>query len=102
MYWTLKNTFKKTYRVYGAVDACGIHRMRESFFPSRIYDFSEEKTPRIIEVHGSDITGSNMYIDVIITSTSEDECDRELLSQMSDGLFECSRIGLVECLCDGV
>ena len=56
----------KTWKVYG-VDG---HRQRESFNKSRKYDFS-------------------------VTCDTEEECIAELEGQLSDGIFENSRVGKV-------
>ena len=69
------------------------HRQRASFGKSFVWDFSTEENPRIIEVENSDKTGTNEYCVVRITRNTEDECRRELDGQISDGLFEDSRVG---------
>ena len=60
------------------------------------YDFSEDGKTRIIEVENSDKTGSNEYSLVRITRDTYEECERELLGQLSDGIFENSRTGKIE------
>ena len=79
----------KSYKVYG-VDG---HRQRESFNPSYKYDFSYGDELRIIEVQNSDITGTNEYSRVIITRNTDEECDKEIRGQVSDGIFENCRVG---------
>lgn len=79
------------YRIYGAEG----HRQRESFSPSFKYDFSRGSHTRIIEVQNSDITGTNEYSVMIITRDTYEECESELWGQISDGIFEDSRVGLV-------
>lgn len=81
----------KTWKVYG-VDG---HRQRESFNKSRKYDFSEGADARIIEVDNSDKTGTNEYSIIRITRNSSEECEEELHGQLSDGIFENSRVGKV-------
>lgn len=71
------------------------HRMKTSFSNSFTYDFSKEDKKRIIEVKCSDQTGTNDYVIVIITCNTEEECDRELEGQLSDGIFEDCRYGTV-------
>ena len=44
----------------------------------------------------SDITGTNDYSLVKITRNTEEECELEIIGQVSDGIFENSRIGKVE------
>lgn len=82
----------RTWKVYGANG----HRQRESFGKSYRYDFSKDGETRIIEVENSDKTGTNEYSIVRITRDTYEECERELLGQLSDGIFENSRIGKVE------
>ncbi len=82
----------KTYRVYGREG----HRQRISFGPSARYDWSKDGKTRIVELQCADKTGTNDYVRVIITRDSEEECLRELDGQLSDGIFENSRIGRIE------
>lgn len=82
----------RTWRVYGAPD----HRQRESFYASYTWDFSKGEDVRIIEVHNSDKTGTNEYSEVIITRNTAAECESELWGQVTDGIFENSRVGKVE------
>lgn len=92
-----KDTFRKerlpmvtrTWKVYG-VDG---HRQRESFNSSYRYDFTEGDNIRVIEVFNSDKTGTNDYTIIRITRNSYDECQQELSGQISDGIFENSRVG---------
>ena len=81
----------KTWRVYG-MDG---HRQRESFNKSCKYDFSENGIIRIIEVDNFDKTGTNEYSIIRITRNSFEECEQELNGQLSDGIFENSRVGKV-------
>lgn len=72
------------------------HRQRESFCPSYKNDFSNERDGiRIIEVENSDKTGTNEYTIVRITRETADLCAEELEGQISDGIFENSRVGEV-------
>ena len=84
--------FTKAYKVYGADG----HRQRESFNPSYRYDFSSEGKIRILVVLNADVTGTNDYSIVIITRDTEEEVDREFFGQLSDGIFENSRTGIIE------
>lgn len=84
--------FTASYKVYGANG----HRQRESFNSSYSYDFSKGDDIRIIEVMNSDITGTNEYSLVKITRNTEEECELEIIGQVSDGIFENSRVGKVE------
>lgn len=81
----------KSWKIYG-MDG---HRQRESFNKSRKYDFSENETVRIIEVENFDKTGTNDYSIIRITRNSSEECEEELHGQLSDGIFENSRVGKV-------
>lgn len=83
---------KRTWKVYGLDN----HRQRESFNKSYVYDFSKDDKVRIIEVENSDKTGTNMYSIVTITRNTYDECEDELWGQISDGIFENSRVGRIE------
>lgn len=86
----------KKYRVYGKEG----HRQRESFFPSYTNNIPAGEYGResrtIIEVLNADKTGTNLYTEVIITSGTEEECDDEIEGQISDGIFENSRVGRCE------
>lgn len=82
----------KSFKVYGAEG----HRQRESFNDSYKYDFSDGSDTRIIEVQNSDVTGTNEYSIVIITRNTAEECYNELDGQISDGIFENSRVGKIE------
>lgn len=81
----------KTWKVYG-VDG---HRQRESFNKSRKYDFSENGKVRMLEIKNSDKTGTNEYSVFSVTCDTEEECVTELEGQLSDGIFENSRVGKV-------
>lgn len=81
----------RAWKVYGAEG----HRQRESFEESCKYDFSENGIIRIIEVDNSDKTGTNEYSIIRITRNSSEECEEELNGQLSDGIFENSRVGKV-------
>lgn len=73
------------------------HRQRESFNLSHSHDFSNKECgTRIIEVFNCDKTGTNDYTIVKITRDSAEDCERELLGQESDGIFENSRTGKIE------
>lgn len=78
-----------SWKVYGVEG----HRQRESFFDSFVYDFSEGNNVRIIAVDNSDKTGTNDYSIIHITCNTYNECKNELMSQLSDGIFENSRVG---------
>lgn len=82
----------RAWKVYGIEG----HRQRESFFESYKYDFSEGSKTRIIEVKNADITGTNEYSIVRITRNTSEECYDEFLGQLSDGIFENSRVGHFE------
>lgn len=81
----------KSWKIYG-MDG---HRQRESFGKSYKYDFSEGTDVRIIEVDNFDKTGTNEYSIIRITKNSSEECEEELRGQLSDGIFENSRVGKV-------
>ena len=82
----------KSWKVYGFLG----HRQRESFNKSYKWDFSEDDNVRIIEVENSDKTGTNDYTIVRITRNTAEECEAELNGQISDGIFENSRVGFIE------
>ena len=81
----------RSWKVYGIPG----HRQRESFNSSYTYDFSEEGDVRIIEVENSDKTGTNEYTVVKVTRNTAEECEAELSGQITDGIFENSRVGEV-------
>ena len=82
----------RSWKVYGSDG----HRQRESFFESYKWDFSSEGKARIIEVENSDKTGTNDYSIIRITRNSAEECEAELWGQITDGVFENSKVGDVE------
>ena len=83
----------KAWKVYGAEG----HRQRESFGESVHYDFSDaEHGTRIIDIDREDVTGTNDYVIVRITRDTEEECRDEFWGQVSDGIFENSKVGLIE------
>ena len=82
----------RAWKVYGTPG----HRQRESFSESYKYNFSNDDETRIIEVQNSDITGTNEYSIVIITCDTAAACAAELNGQITDGIFENSRTGLIE------
>lgn len=81
----------RAWKIYGAEG----HRQRESFSKSCKYDFSEGSDVRIIEVDNFDKTGTNEYSIIRITRNNFEECEEELRGQLSDGVFENSRVGKV-------
>lgn len=88
--------FTKEFRVWGYYDGDVLNRQRESFCNSYKHDFSENGKTRIIEVLNSDKTNTNMFSIVIITRDTLKECYDEFFAQLTDGIFENSRYGLVE------
>ncbi len=83
----------RAWKVYGVEG----HRQRESFHKSWKSDWSNSNVgTRIVEVENSDITGTNEYTIVKIIRNTAEECERELWGQISDGIFENSRVGKVE------
>lgn len=83
----------KTWKVYGSDG----HRQRETFNRSYVWDFTSEKEGiRILEVLNADTTGTHEYSIIRITRNTADECLRELNGQITDGIFENSRVGIVE------
>ena len=66
------------------------------FQQSTKYDFSENGETRIVEVINSDQTGTNEYSIIRITRDTAEECEEEFDGQLSDGVFENSRVGWFE------
>ena len=82
----------RSWKVYGLEG----HRQRESFCDSYINDFSNEKDGvRIIEVLNHDKTGTHEYSIIRNTRNTEEECESDFWGQLSDGVFENSRIGKI-------
>lgn len=79
----------RAWRVYGVEG----HRQRESFSPSAKYDFSQGDDVRILEVVNADTTGTNEYTILRITRNTAEECEDEFWGQVTDGVFENSRVG---------
>ena len=82
----------RAWKIYGAYG----HRQRESFCSSYKYDWSNGDNVRIVEVENSDKTGTNEYSIIRITRNTAEECQQELDGQVSDGIFENSRVGKIE------
>ena len=82
----------RTFRVYGADG----HRQAVSFQKSVVLDFSKGGRTRILDIRNADVTGTNDYTEIAITTDSAAECARELDGQITDGLFENYRTGKVE------
>lgn len=82
----------RIWKVYGREG----HRQRESFNSSYKHDFSNNNETRIIEVLNSDRTGTNEYSVIRITMNTPAACERELRAQLSDGVFENAKFGIVE------
>lgn len=82
----------KCWKIYG-LDG---HRQRVSFFKSFVWDFSGPDDARIIELQAADVTGTNDFVVLKITRNTEQECEKELEGQLSDGIFENSRYGTIE------
>lgn len=83
----------RTWKVYG-YDG---HRQRESFSPSYSIDCTKyRKGLRRITVMNADMTGTHDYSLVRIEADTREACAKELDGQISDGIFENSRIGTVE------
>lgn len=82
----------RAWKIYGAEG----HRQRESFCESYKYDLSDGENIRIVEVENSDKTGTNDYSVIRITRNTSEECQKELEGQLSDGIFENSRVGVIE------
>lgn len=84
----------RTWKVYGADG----HRQRESFGASLSFDTwpDEEGNRDHVEVLNADRTGTNEYSIIRITAKTAELCERGLWAQISDGIFENSRVGKVE------
>lgn len=83
----------RTWRVYGEDG----HRQRESFAPS----WSKKTISGAkVSIFNADATGTHAYSIVRITAPTAEQCEAELLGQLSDGVFENSRTGKVEELRD--
>lgn len=82
----------RTWKIYGKDG----HRQKESFNESQKYDFTEGNNIRIIEIENSDKTGTNEYTIMKITRNTAEECEKEMLGQVSDGIFENVRVGKIE------
>ena len=83
----------RTWKIWGQDG----HRQRESFAPS--WNF-ETTSGAKVSVFNADATGTHAYSIVRITTPTAEQCETELLGQLSDGVFENSRTGKVEELRD--
>lgn len=82
-------------RVYGLFDGAVQHRIRNSFGKGfcDVYDSSRKTGVYSLSMATSDITGTNDYVLLKITGNSFEGCIIELNNQISDGVFENSRVG---------
>ena len=81
--------FHKAWKIYGAEG----HRQRESFFPSKFFDFSENEKIKMISVLNADLTNTNEFSVLAITANTEKDCDTCFVGQIDDGIFENSAVG---------
>ena len=86
----------RAWKIYGNTG----HRQRVSFRPSFKWDFSTEDGVRVIECENSDKTGTNDFCIVRITRETAADCENELSGQITDGIFEDSRVGRIEEITD--
>lgn len=82
----------RTWKVWG-MDG---HRQRTSFMPSMSWNQSKGDDINIVDIQCADKTGTNDYVIITITRNTAELCERDLWAQVSDGVFENSRIGKVE------
>ena len=84
----------RTWKLYGPNG----HIQRESFSESYIYEFSDPEFDQIciIEVLNSDKTGTNEYTQVNITRNTYEDCETMLYAQLSDGIFEDCKVGIIQ------
>lgn len=54
----------------------------------------------IIEVENADKTGTNDYSIIRVTADTAEDCQKELDAQISDGIFENSRVGYTKEILD--
>lgn len=82
----------RAWKVYGVAG----HRQRESFRPSYVCSSDrprENGEAFALEVINGDITETNDYTILCITSETAKKCEEELDGQISDGVFENARTG---------
>ena len=85
----------RTFKVFGRDG----HHQRMSFQPSGTHT---TWSGRIVEILNSDVTGTNDYSIVRISSTTSEDCLNGIYSQVDDGYFEGARVGrVVEVMDDG-
>ena len=87
----------RSWIIYGATG----HTQRESYAPSKDWDFSADGKTRRIQVLNADKTGTNYYSIIRITRDTAEECEAEFLGQLDDGIFEGSRVGSYEEIIEG-
>lgn len=78
-----------TWKVYGVNG----HRQKQSFGKSESNNWSFDGSTRLVEIIREDQTGTNEYVIIRITRDTEDDCLAEFEGQLSDGIFENSRVG---------
>lgn len=84
-------------KVYGQTG----HRQRESFSHSYRYNFSCcGDGLRVLSVINSDKTATNDYSVIVIERENIELCKKEFDGQLTDGIFENSRIGMIEIATD--
>lgn len=69
------------------------HRQRQSFGDS----FTVKPDVDVaITVLREDITNTHDYVIIMIAAAEKERCFQELEAQLTDGIFECSKVGSVE------
>ena len=65
------------------------------------FALTNSEIPCAFSVRNSDITGTLTYSEIVITSVSAEQIERELFAQVEDGIFENSRVGKIAEIIDG-
>lgn len=82
----------RAWQVYGREG----HRQREAFNPSTRYWGMDDNPKLIIDLLCEDVTSTAEYAILVITADTPDDCFYEMSGQLSDGIFENSRTGVIE------
>lgn len=93
----MNHIYTRAFRVYGADG----HRQKESFNPTRSYNWTTPDKVRVINIINADTSGTNEYSTICITAESDYEIYRELAGQIDDGIFENYRVGKITEIIDG-
>jgi hypothetical protein len=81
----------RSFRLYASEN----QKQHESFYPSCKYDWSNGNTVRLFCVENADVTKTNEYTLVHVTSNTAMGCFDELAYQLADGILKHCKVGKI-------